>query len=392
MTNKTALAEAISAENKLKEVAGLRLNIASLSDIHFNHPNTPTEFIIRNINRYVFPDTPETRALDIIFIGGDVTDSLMDFASDNAVAYRKWVSEFLRYCAKHDIMVRIIEGTPLHDWGQSIIFVEENENHEIGCDLKYFTDISIEHIERYNIDVLYIPDEARPNTLMTWAVVQQLMAECRLTKVDFAIMHGAFGYQLPNIEDIKDKIHDEEKYCDIVRHYIFIGHVHQHRPNGKIIPNGSTDRLRHGEEDIKGHVRLNKGEISFIPNLGAMRYITLEVPGMAADEIMDLVEQRLKGNDDQFQIRLLANTGDVAFGIIKRLTSMYPHGRFDVANIEKATKKRDKITMRETKASNLPALTRANLLEEWKKEILKLSPERFDQCSNLAEVVINAIK
>lgn len=167
MTNKTALAEAISAENKLKEVAGLRLNIASLSDIHFNHPNTPTEFIIRNINRYVFPDTPETRALDIIFIGGDVTDSLMDFASDNAVAYRKWVSEFLRYCAKHDIMVRIIEGTPLHDWGQSIIFVEENENHEIGCDLKYFTDISIEHIERYNIDVLYIPDEARPNTLMT---------------------------------------------------------------------------------------------------------------------------------------------------------------------------------------------------------------------------------
>ena len=55
MTNKTALAEAISAENKLKEVAGLRLSIASLSDIHFNHPNTPTEFIIRNINRYVFP-------------------------------------------------------------------------------------------------------------------------------------------------------------------------------------------------------------------------------------------------------------------------------------------------------------------------------------------------
>ena len=60
--------------------------------------------------------------------------------------------------------------------------------------------------------------------------------------------------------------------------------------------------------------------------------------------------------------------------------------------IDTTEKKRDKITMRETKASNLPALTRANLLEEWKKEILKLSPDRFDQCSNLAEVVINAIK
>lgn len=392
MTKKRALSEAISAEVQLKEVAALRLNIASLSDIHFNHPNTPTEFIIRNINRYVFPDTPETRALDIIFIGGDVTDSLMDFASNNAVAFRKWVSEFLRYCAKHDIMVRIIEGTPLHDWGQSIIFVEENENHEIGCDLKYFTDISIEHIARYNIDVLYIPDEARPTTHITWNVVQQLLLENGLEKVDFAIMHGAFGYQLPNIEEIKDKIHDEEKYCSIVRHYIFIGHVHQHRPNGKIIPNGSTDRLRHGEEDIKGHVRLNKGEITFIPNLGAMRYITLEVPGMSADEIMDLVEKRLAGNDDIFQIRLLANTGDVAFGITKRLTSMYPHGRFDVANIDKASKKRERITMRETKVSNLPTLTKGNLLEEWCKEILDAAPDRYDQCVKLAEVIVGAIK
>ena len=392
MTKKLALSEAISAEIQLKEVAALRLNIASLSDIHFNHPNTPTEFIIRNINRYVFPDTPETRALDIIFIGGDVTDSLMDFASNNAVAFRKWVSEFLRYCAKHDIMVRIIEGTPLHDWGQSIIFVEENENHEIGCDLKYFTDISIEHIARYNIDVLYIPDEARPTTHITWNVVQQLLLENGLEKVDLAIMHGAFGYQLPNIEEIKDKIHDEEKYCSIVRHYIFIGHVHQHRPNGKIIPNGSTDRLRHGEEDIKGHVRLNKGEITFIPNLGAMRYITLEVPGMTADEIMDLVEKRLAGNDDIFQIRLLANTGDVAFGIAKRLTSMYPHGRFDVANIDKASKKRERITMRETKVSNLPTLTKGNLLEEWCKEILNAAPDRYDQCVKLAEVIVGAIK
>lgn len=392
MIKKTELASAISAEAKLKEVAGLRLNLASLSDIHLNHPNTPTEFIIRNINRYVFPDTPETRALDIIFIGGDVTDSLMDFASNNAVAYRKWVSSFLQYCKKYDIMVRIIEGTPLHDWGQSIIFVEENENHNIGCDLRYFKDIAIEHISRFNIDVLYIPDEARPNTAITWGVVQSLLAERNLTKVDFAIMHGAFGYQLPNIEDIKDKIHSEENYTSIVRHYIFIGHVHQHRPNGKIIPNGSTDRLRHGEEDIKGHVRLCKGHIEFIPNHGAMRYITLEVPGMSADEIMDIVEQRLKGNEDIFQIRLLANVGDIAFGITKRLTSMYPHGRFDVANIDKPNKRRERTVLRENRTQGLPTLTKGNLFDEWCKEIKLLNPDRYDHCEKLAEIVINAVK
>ena len=400
-TDVTAMSSAIAKETQaLRDIQGLRLNIASISDIHLNHPNTPTEMIIRNLETYAFPDTPETHKLNIIFIGGDVTDSLMDFASGNAIAYRRWVCSFLWMCAKNDIMVRIIEGTPLHDWKQSNIFIEENENNHIGCDVKYFKDIHIETIDRYGIDVLYIPDEIRPTTQATWQRVQELLDERGLTQVDYAVMHGAFSYQLPDVASLKDKVHDEENYLSIVRHYIFIGHVHQHRPKGKIIPNGSFDRLAHGEEDIKGHVRLMKGNIEFVPNLGAMRYITLDVAGLPPEEILAKVDERLTGNLDKFKVRLRANRNDAAFGIIRRLSEIYPHGIFDVETKDKTRHREERISAREfARNGTMAVLTRENLLSELMRSIdesLRADGEfdqaQYDACAKLAENIIRAVK
>lgn len=394
MTLTTDPSSAVAKETQaVRDIQGLRLNIASISDIHLNHPNTPTEMIIRNLQTYAFPDTPETHKLNIIFIGGDVTDSLMDFASGNAIAYRRWVCSFLWMCAKNNILVRIIEGTPLHDWRQSNIFIEENENNHIGCDVKYFKDIHIETIDRYGIDVLYIPDEIRPTTTATWKRVQELMDERGLTKVDYAVMHGAFSYQLPDVEALKDKVHNEEDYLSIVRHYIFIGHVHQHRPKGKIIPNGSFDRLAHGEEDLKGHVRLMKGNIEFVPNMGAMRYITLDVTDQPPEEILALVDERLSGNRDKFKVRLRANRNDAAFGILRRLSDLYPYGEFSVECKDKVKHRQERVTARKNaNKDSLPVLTRANLMAELKKEIESIDPTRAEACAKLAETIIHAVK
>lgn len=379
-------------EKGLKEIRALRLNIASISDIHLNHPNTPTELIVRNLMLYAFPDQKSTHDLDIIFIGGDVTHSLMDFASENAILFRKWVAEFLWMCAKHDIMVRIIEGTPLHDWKQSRIFVEENENHSIGCDLKYFTDIHIEHIDRYDIDVLYIPDEIRPTTSATWNRVVELMGERGLEKVDLAIMHGAFSYQLPDVAEVRDKVHDEEKYLSIVRHYIFIGHVHTHRPKGRIIPNGSFDRLAHGEEEDKGHVRLMKGNIEFVVNKGAMRYFQLNVSGMDVDQVIELISEKLKSNREKFKIKLLANKEDAAFGLVRRLSGLFSFGTFEVERLDKAAKKKERTEARSNRTASLPTLTRDNLFEELLKEVEQIAAERLDECTKIARNIINAVK
>lgn len=384
----------IKAEKKLSKLKTLKLNIASISDIHLNHPNTPTEMIVRNLMLYAFPDTELTRNLDIIFIGGDVTDRLMDFGSESSIIYRQWVAHLLWFCKRNDILLRIIKGTPLHDWDQSYIFIEENINHSIGCDVKYFDDIAIEHIDKFDIDVLYIPDEIRPSTDITWDCVCRLMEERGLTKVQYAVMHGAFGYQLPEIAALPGKVHDKDKYESIVEHYIFVGHIHQHRPNGKVIPNGSFDRLAQGEEDVKGHVRLINGKIEFIPNLGAMRYFKVDAVGKDPKDIIDEIRERTDGNPDKFKVLLLANTGDVAFELIKKLAGIFSNGVFDVQNVQKQKQRTERKATRSIRLDSLPKLTRGNLLDELIKEIESspLDDLIIHEACERARRTINAIK
>ena len=184
------------------------------------------------------------------------------------------------------------------------------------------------------------------------------------------------------------------------RHYIFIGHVHQHRPKGKIIPNGSFDRLSHGEEDLKGHVRLMKGNIEFVPNTGAMRYITLDVTDQPPEEILAKVDERISGNLDKFKVRLRANRNDAAFGILRRLSDLYPHGEFTVECKDKVKHRQERIIAREqARKGTMAVLTRDNLFPELMRSIDEVlrSGEQFDQvqydaCAKLAETIIRAVK
>lgn len=390
VTVETDLAQSIKT---LRDLNLTKLNIASISDIHLNHPNTPTELIIRNLMTYAFPDNQATRDLDIIFIDGDVTDRIMDFASDNAILVRKWVAHLLHFCAKNNIVLRILEGTKLHDWGQGIIFIELNNNHNIGCDVAYFNDIAIEHFDQWDIDVLYIPDEIRASTDITWDHVCKLMKERGLEMVDLAIMHGQFAYQLPEMANVPGKVHDKDKYESIVRHYILVGHIHQHRPNGKVIPNGSFDRLAQGEEDTKGHVRIIKGKMHFVPNLGAMRYFKINAVGKQPDEIIHEIAGIVGDtNKDKFKTLLLANRGDAAFELVKRLSKIFVNGVFDVQNSDKQKKRVERQVLRKTKVGTLPVLTRSNLLHELTLEIERLEPSIAKDCVAIAEGIISAVK
>ena len=51
-------------------------SIACISDIHLGHRRTPTRLIVDNLYR-AFPDSAETRALDVICIVGDLFDRLL---------------------------------------------------------------------------------------------------------------------------------------------------------------------------------------------------------------------------------------------------------------------------------------------------------------------------
>lgn len=379
-------------EQQESALRGARVNIAVISDIHLGHPKTPTEHIIRNLETYAFPRGEDTKKLDIIFIAGDIFDMMLDFFSPESVAIRRWVAKLVALATEYDIAIRILKGTPLHDWDQPYIFVEERENHYNQCDLKYIDNIHIEYMERFGIHVLYVPDESRPTPEQTWEVVEQLMSEQGISQVDYAIMHGAFPHQLPNIDAIKDRFHDPEKYLKIVRYYIAIGHIHKHSQYDRIIAQGSFDRVAHGEEGDKGHIRINHGQVEFRINKGAMRYLTLDVTGMSADLIIEKVGQVLGNDVTPGHIRLRCFREDVGSNIHRRLSDIFPYIQF-TTDLSSSTPKK-KITSEEAtrQLKQLPVLTRDNITDELLSTIKQQAPDRYDRCVSLVENLVNVIK
>lgn len=358
-----------------------------ISDVHLGHSKTPTKLILRNLSRYAMPRTRETEKLDAIFINGDFFDQMLETTSDDNILIRAWVAQLIRYCKEHDIKLRILRGTRLHDWDQPYMFVEENENHQIGCDLKYISTVHIEHFEDWGINILYVPDEAHTTSAATWKEVQRLMDEKNLKQVQYACMHGAFPYQLPEMAE-QSVLHDPVKYESIVEHYISIGHVHQFNPCSKIIPQGSFDRICHGDEGTKGHVRLENNEVIFVENPGAMRYLTLDVCGLDGDEIIDKVAIALKGHDDPARIRLRCNKGEIGAKMGRRLSDIYRFCEFDQPDIIKDTDKSAKKEVKAKRVSKLPSLTRENLMSEIHRELSEEYPEYLEPCRSIVEALL----
>jgi len=256
-----------------------------VSDIHLGHLNTPTVSIIQRLDRLFYTNVI-FKELDIIFIAGDAMDRLLDFTTDDIYEIEKWIARLLLFCAKNDIALRVLEGTPSHDWRQPQLFETVNEMLGKPADLVYHSALGIEYMSKFGINVLYVPDEWDASTDKTFDEVKQHLKDNNLNQVDISIMHGQFGYQIPNAPDTVPK-HNEENYLGITKHYIHIGHVHTHSQHSRIIAQGSFDRLAHGEESDKGliYVSISKDipTYEFIINKDAEIYKTIDV-----DKINDL--------------------------------------------------------------------------------------------------------
>lgn len=282
--------------------------IASLSDIHLGHRRTRTEHIVANL-RAALPDNAETGQLDLIVLAGDVFDTLLNLPNEDVLVIDVWIAHLLRLAKKHDIVVRVLEGTPRHDWKQSERFTTINELVGIGANLQYVKTLSIEYIERYGITVLYVPDEWNTTTDKTLSQVRTLLRAKGLTQVDYAIMHGQFGHQLPAF--ISTNTHDAEAYLSLVRELIFIGHDHTHTVFDRIIAQGSFDRLAHGEEEAKGHVRTivrsdGSREITFVENKGAKRYVTITCESDDVDTCLQHIASSVQDLPADSYVRLRA--------------------------------------------------------------------------------------
>jgi DNA repair exonuclease SbcCD nuclease subunit len=302
-----------------------QLRIASISDIHLGHKNNPTEEIIANL-RLAFPDNAQTAELDFIFIVGDVFDGLLNMSDPVVWEIKAWVYSFLRIAKKHDIAVRIVKGTPSHDWDQSLIFQNVNTLANIGADLKYFSDLHIEHEQAHDITCLFVPDECEATTEKTLSRVKQLLKEKGLDKVDYALMHGQFEYQLPS--HVKAQKHDSSEYLSLVRHLIFIGHVHKPSHYERIIAQGSFDRLKHNEEEAKGHYRVvvigDEYECTFVENKGAKIFKTIDCTGTSIAELLERVHGIVKDAKEGSYFRIEARYDHPIFANMLILELRYP--------------------------------------------------------------------
>lgn len=319
------------------------LRIASASDIHLGHPKTPSSLIADNIKK-AFPYNAETAMLDVIIFAGDVTDRLLNLPQDEVAIIDDIFLYMLRLCAKYNILFLILEGTPSHDRHQSKRFQILNETHKVGCNMHYVEDLEIRYFQEIDSHILFVPDEWGTAEQCLQATREQLLVH-GLSKVDYAIMHGQFEYQLPDF--VPAQKHSSAEYMAIVDKLIFIGHIHQFSQNGKIIAHGSFDRLAHNEEAPKGHVRVNvrsgdDWDCTFVENVGAKKYVTIDCKGLEPEQSIKKIEEIIIDLPDDSYVRISAETDNPILQSIGQYERKYCNLSWDAHERVSKDKKNEK--------------------------------------------------
>lgn len=314
-----------------------------MSDIHLGSRAFNTNNILNKLYG-VFRHHPSASNIDLIFLVGDVFDCMQEWPDDNVGSIQIFIGYLLEYCKKYDIVLRVLEGTPSHDRSQSKEFIIINELLGNIADVKYVSVLDIEHIDKYDIEVLYVPDEWKPTTEETQSEVSKLLDERGLTAVHFTLLHGHFPHQVPDLKNIQ--VHDSVFYSRITKRYVFIGHDHTMVVRDNLIAHGSFDRTAHNQESPKGYFKVishndvTLDTVTFIENKLAVPFLTVNVDGMSFDEgkmainavVGDLVTAGVK----EANIRIKYKKNDLVDAYYNTLVKVYPFIKWDKLYIKDA--------------------------------------------------------
>ena len=288
------------------------INIGWSQDQHLFHRRLGVDRPILGLMS-LFPDDDSYNDLDVEFFGGDFFDHLVEnFGDDQLPDVFTFMGWKLRTASKRGVGVRVLKGTPSHDRDQNVYWETINNLLETPADFKYIDTLTIESHPKLG-DILYIPDCWKPTADEVWEDVCEVLRQKGITKVDWIIMHGAFKHQLPeHLHNKVHNLHDSDRYADITRKYVLVGHVHLRSQYRNIISAGSLDRLAFGEEAPKGGLIINckpsGDDITFIQNDYARTMLTLEVEGMQFEDVVELIEKTISKHDPTYMsIRLVAS-------------------------------------------------------------------------------------
>ena len=307
-----------------------KLKYIVLSDIHLAHSRNPTKDVIHNLNMYFGEYLPTSQFvdLDIIFIAGDLFDTLIDLSTVEHHEIQIWLFRLMKFCVKYDIALRILEGTPSHDWKQSRTAETVAKVSNLPIDFKYIATLEIEHFDKYGVDVLYIPDELNTSAGTTLTQVKALMSEKGLISVDMAIMHGMFTFQLGHVPN-NERVHLEAEYLSIVRYFISIGHIHTFGTYDRIIGQGSFDRNAHGEEEAKGGVLITLdpkegNNFIFIENKGAKGFKTVTLRSTDLNKCYKQIDRAVSSMRSGDYVRIKAKKDHPLYNAFDELKLRFP--------------------------------------------------------------------
>lgn len=301
------------------------------SDEHTIHPNTPTQHILNNITRVMNEVGVDDTDIDVW--GGDLCHDATQTSDLNFIYLQNWVKQYLQDCHNRKKLVRIFEGTFSHDRGQPEMF--ELLKPKDSPYIKYINKMEVEYIPEFNIHVLYVPDNfgKKPKEEI-YNEALALIASAGLTQVDFIFLHGAFDFQLPQLENNKHIFYDSKQWSLLAKKIILSGHIHKPSHKYNIYSSGSFDRIAHGEMHPKGAyvVLFNEDEVkpTFIENKNAMIYDTIYInPETTSLELTDMLDKYLEKNPMRgASIRVKGGTAEIVSPVIAEYTTSYPWYNF----------------------------------------------------------------
>lgn len=289
------------------------IRYVEFSDVHFGHPDTPAYSIINNLDEMFdrYSSSSRFAELDAIFIAGDLFDAPLPLNSSVREPVIAWGTRLLSFCARHDIALVILEGTPSHDAKQSKLIADLAASYKDvypNLDFTYVDELSIIWHAKLGRWLAMVPDCCRDTCLEAEEYLESEMLRLGIEKFDIAIMHGVFRYQLAYGDD-KHK-YREDWWLDRCNGYIHIGHHHTYTHYQRIIASGSLDRLRHGEPEPKGMIWVqeigNERRFTFIENTGAKIYHTVEITDMSLERTLARLKREIEQHPTGSHIRIIA--------------------------------------------------------------------------------------
>lgn len=345
------------------------MKITFLTDIHIGNPKVHLGRITESLHKYAYP---EILTSQLVLLGGDFFDCLLNINSDAGIRALLIVDELIDIALQKKIYLRVLRGTFSHDRYQNRLFVERARavpDYDGIPLIKVIDKVELERFPKYNLDILFCPDD-QPQKDMTQVILDTLEAN-HLDQVDYFCCHGYWDHLLPN--NLLNKPNDCLDYKRLeskVRCYIFNGHVHTPSVWNKVVSGGSFERFRHAEEEDKGFYisefdpKKHTATLKFIRNLEAVPFISIDLALHSTPEDallylkkkVDTYLTYMENKDHVIYVRLIGDGSS----LIPTIQDAYPKA---VITTKKQTKQDDQTDYRFDMIQDLPTITVNNLPE-----------------------------